>query len=231
VSDEKLWDESPTSRHLKEFLIPRPSRKCGYLQLARVNPARAELYSTIKLIETVWRNQIGITMVIMWTSQRSARVSVLIMQDKMLIYEDLNIRDCSKLPANPQPLLRDPPVRNHCFRGFEQLSSSIWRRGIAWGEMQPRVAFEGAKFWFMSHNFGSRYAKKLIKGSKGSYSSQDSNKTLSPKNVPLVRRPGPGKDGQDNAKTPLLVTFPPEKLKSKTKKIFFLSAVQDLLNP
>jgi len=35
--------------------------------------------TTIKLIETAWRNEIGITMVIMWTSQRSVRVSVLIM--------------------------------------------------------------------------------------------------------------------------------------------------------
>jgi len=32
-----------------------------------------------------------------------------------------------------------------------------------------------------------------------------SNLTLSPKNGPLVRRPGPGKDGQNNAKTPLLL--------------------------
>jgi len=43
---------------------------------------------------------------------------------------------------------------------------------------------------------------------------------LSPKNVPLGRRPGPGKDGQNNAKTPLLVTLPPEKLKPKTKILF-----------
>jgi len=47
------------------------------------------------------------------------------------------------------------------------------------------------------------------------------NKTLSPKNGPLGWRPGPGKDGQNNAKTPLLVTFSPEKLKPKTKKFFF----------
>jgi len=44
---------------------------------------------------------------------------------------------------------------------------------------------------------------------------------LSPKNGPLGRRPGPGKDGQNNAKTPLLVTFHPEKLKLKTKNFFF----------
>jgi len=37
----------------------------------------------------------------------------------------------------------------------------------------------------------------------------------------LGQRPGSGKDGQNNAKTPLLVTFSPEKLKSKTKKNFF----------
>jgi len=33
--------------------------------------------------------------------------------------------------------------------------------------------------------------------------------------------PGPGKDSQNNAKTPLLVTFPPEKLKPKMKKKLF----------
>jgi len=44
---------------------------------------------------------------------------------------------------------------------------------------------------------------------------------LSPKNGPVGRRPGLGKDGQNNAKIPLLVTFPPEKLKPNTKKIFF----------
>jgi len=54
---------------------------------------------------------------------------------------------------------------------------------------------------------------------------------LSPKNGPLGRRPGPGKDGQNNVKTPLLVTFPPETLKPKTKKIVFRLCLQDLLNP
>jgi len=44
---------------------------------------------------------------------------------------------------------------------------------------------------------------------------------LSPKNGPLGRRTGPGKDGQNNPKTQLLVTFPPEKLKPKTKIFFF----------
>jgi len=44
---------------------------------------------------------------------------------------------------------------------------------------------------------------------------------VSPKNGPLGRRPGLGKDGQINAKTLLLVTFPSEKLKHKTKQFFF----------
>jgi len=39
---------------------------------------------------------------------------------------------------------------------------------------------------------------------------------LSPKYDPLGQRPGPGKDGQNNTKTLLLVTFPPENLKRKT---------------
>jgi len=37
--------------------------------------------------------------------------------------------------------------------------------------------------------------------------------------------------GQNNPKTPLLVMFPPEKLKPKTKKFFFRFWLQDLLNP
>jgi len=40
---------------------------------------------------------------------------------------------------------------------------------------------------------------------------------LSKKNGPLGQRPGPGKDGQHNVKTPLLVTTTPENLKPKTK--------------
>jgi len=37
-------------------------------------------------------------------------------------------------------------IPSRVFRGFEQLSSSIWRWVIACGEMPPRVTFEGAKF-------------------------------------------------------------------------------------
>jgi len=44
---------------------------------------------------------------------------------------------------------------------------------------------------------------------------------LSPKNGPLGQCPGPGKDGQNNTKTPLLVMFPPANLKPKTKNFFF----------
>jgi len=44
---------------------------------------------------------------------------------------------------------------------------------------------------------------------------------LSPRNSPLGQRPGSGKYGQNNAKTPLLVMFPSENLKPKTKKFFF----------
>jgi len=44
---------------------------------------------------------------------------------------------------------------------------------------------------------------------------------LSPKNGPLGQCPGSGKDDQDNTKTHLLVTFPPGKLKPKTKNFFF----------
>ena len=37
-------------------------------------------------------------------------------------------------------------ILSRVFRGSEELSSSIWRRFIAWGELHPRVAFEGENF-------------------------------------------------------------------------------------
>jgi len=58
------------------------------------------------------------------------------------------------------------------------------------------------------------YLHESLEGLNSSLAQSDGE--LSPKN-----NPGPGKDGQNNAKTPLLVTFPPEKLKPKTKKFFF----------
>jgi len=53
----------------KEFLIPPPPGTCTHTSagsctcpanVSTRNPPRAGLYSTIRLIETVWRNQIGI---------------------------------------------------------------------------------------------------------------------------------------------------------------------------
>jgi len=49
---------------------------------------------------------------------------------------------------------------------------------------------------------------------------------LSPKNGPLGRRPGSGKDCQNNAEAPLLVTLPPEKLKPETKIFFSILATR-----
>jgi len=51
---------------------------------------------------------------------------------------------------------------------------------------------------------------------------------LSPKIGPLGQHPVPGKDGQNNTKTPLLVTFPPENLKPKTKTFFFSMSTRRL---
>jgi len=50
---------------------------------------------------------------------------------------------------------------------------------------------------------------------------------LSPKNGPSGWRQEPGKDGQNNAKTSLLVTFSPKTLKPKTKKNFFCLATRN----
>jgi len=59
------------------------------------------------------------------------------------------------------------------------------------------------------------------KGSIDADFDQIINETFSPKNGPLERFPGPGKDSQNNTKTPLLVTFTPEEHKPKMKKHFF----------
>jgi len=50
------------------------------------------------------------------------------------------------------------------------------------------------------------------------------------KNGPLGRRPGLGKDGQNNAKTPLFVTSPPE-IPTENEKRFFQFWLENLLNP
>jgi len=91
------------------------------------------------------------------------------------------------------------------------------------GVIHPRLGFVGAeifKICFLAHNFGSRYARMSIKGSKVVDFCLVSKK-LEPKNVSLVWHPGPGKCGQKNAKTPPLVTSPTENPKHKTKKVFF----------
>jgi len=41
-----------------------------------------------------------------------------------------------------------------------------------------------------------------------------------------ARRPGPGKDGQNNTKTLLLVSFPPEKFKPKTKIFYSILTIR-----
>jgi len=59
-------------------------------------------------------------------------------------------------------------IPSQVFRGFEQLSSSVWRRVIAWGEMPPEWVLREQNFGqylVLSHNFCSRYARKSIKGS------------------------------------------------------------------
>jgi len=83
----------------------------------------------------------------------------------------------------------------YLHESLERLNSSLTQCDgeLLPGWNAPQSGFWGSKilvnFCFLSHNFSSGYARKLIKGSKESYSSQDSNKALSPKNVPLGRRP------------------------------------------
>jgi len=71
-------------------------------------------------------------------------------------------------------------------------------------EKIPRLAFVGLEFvpnfCLLSHNSGSRYARKPIKGSKDLDDSLVSKK-LEPKNGLLGWRPGPGNLSHKDAKT------------------------------
>jgi len=53
-------------------------------------------------------------------------------------------------------------IPSRVYGGFEQLSSSSWRRVIAWGEMPPRVVFEGAKFWSILSLSGIIFAPDML---------------------------------------------------------------------
>ena len=123
------------------------------------------------------------------------------------------------------------------FRGLEQLSSLFWRWVMAiykMGVIHPSLEFVGVKilttFWFLCHNFGSRYARKSIKGSKDSDNSLVSKKNSSQKIGSLDWRLWPGKVGRKNAKAPPLVTSP-RGVPRPEKNFFFQSELEDLLNP
>jgi len=72
----------------------------------------------------------------------------------------------------------------------------------------------------LTHNFGSRYARNPIKGSKDSDDHLVSKETLSQKIGSLVRRPEWGEFSQQDEKTPSLVTTHTENPKPKIKNIF-----------
>ena len=126
-------------------------------------------------------------------------------------------------------------VPSRVFRGFEQLSSSIWRRVIAWGEMPPRVVFEGAGFWSIFGLWAIIFAPNMLEShSKGSTNADFglvSKKILSQNNVPMDCGAGPGKGGHKKAKTPPLAAVSPANHKPKTKIDFFRFQAIDLLNP
>jgi len=102
------------------------------------------------------------------------------------------------------------------------------------GVIHFRLEFAGVEmlttFWFLWHNFGSRYARMPIKGSKHSNDGLVSKKNLGQKIGLFVWRLEPGKVGHKIAKTLPLVTPPQENSKQKLKK-FFQSKREDLLNP
>ena len=107
---------------------------------------------------------------------------------------------------------------------------AIQKRGVN----HPRLGFVGAEiftnFCFFIHNFDSRYVRKPFKVSKDADFGLVSKQTWA-KNGSMDWRPGPGKGGQKNAKTPPLVKSPPDIPRPKNKNKFFRSQLEGFLNP
>jgi len=76
-------------------------------------------------------------------------------------------------------------------------------------------------FWFMSHTFCSRDARKSFKGSIDADFGLVSKKSLSQNNGPMSCGPGQRKDGQKKAKTPHLQRFSQRTPNRKQKSFFF----------
>ena len=112
----------PTPAH-KAVWVPAPAPR---MQVpAQVKRPRAGLYSILQSgrFELYRRNQTRIIMETMWTSQRSARNSVLLMQQNFDIRSSKNSRLQQTIEVafrDPKKLLRDPlwgrdqPVGSHC---------------------------------------------------------------------------------------------------------------------
>ena len=114
------------------------------------------------------------------------------------------------------------------FRGLEQLSSLFWRGVTArykLGAIHPRFPFVGVEilttFWFLWHNFGSRYARKAIESSKDWDDSLVLHKILNEKIDSWDWRPGPRKVGQKNANTPHTCDVSPREPQTQSKIFFF----------
>ena len=114
------------------------------------------------------------------------------------------------------------------FRGLEQLSSLFWRRLMAISELgviQLRFPFVGVEiftiFQFLWHSFGSRYARKPIKGSKDSDDSIVSKKNLRDKIGSLDWSAGTQKLGQKNRNDTPICDVPPQRNSNPKRKFFF----------
>ena len=83
---------------------------------------------------------------------------------------------------------------------------------------------------FLSHDFGSRYASKLIKNSKDADYSLVSKKILSQK---MARWAGAQRQvyWPKRQKPTPIVTSPTESSKPETKKLFSIWTIEDSLNP
>ena len=115
------------------------------------------------------------------------------------------------------------------FQFLEGWNSSLAQSaGESWPVMAMGIKYPGSAFveveflphfWFLSHHFGSRYARKPIKGFKDLDDSLDSKKNWSQKMVRYVAAQVQVKLAK-KCKPPPLMTSPKENTKSKSNRFF-----------
>ena len=100
--------------------------------------------------------------------------------------------------------------------------------------IHPRLSFVGAEiftqFWFMAHNFGSRYARKSIKRSKDADHSLVSKQNWAKKRL-IGLAPRAWWSWQKKRKNTHHLLCLPREPQIKNEKKIFRSQLEDFMNP